>query len=279
MQTLAQRWRRRGVRIGFVPTMGYLHEGHLSLIREARKRVGKNGKVVVSIYVNPTQFAPTEDLSRYPRDLKRDLALCRKLGVNAVFVPSDAEMYPGKAEGNYSTYVVEESLTQQMEGASRPTHFRGVTTVVAKLFNIVLPDIAVFGAKDWQQAAVIKRMVADLNFPVKIFVSPTVREADGVAMSSRNKYLVGTLRSQAVVLSRSIKEVRALVSASAKAISATRLKSVVKKIVSTAPDARLDYVEFFHPETLVPQKQVKRGTHMALAVFVGKTRLIDNGRL
>jgi len=279
MQALARRWQRRGTRVGFVPTMGYLHDGHLSLAREARKRVGKAGKVVVSIYVNPTQFAPTEDLSRYPRDLKRDLALCRKEGVDAVFVPSDAEMYPGKMEGNYSTYIVEETLAQRMEGASRPTHFRGVTTVVAKLFNIVLPNLAVFGAKDWQQAAIIKRMVADLNFPLMIVVAPTVRETDGVAMSSRNKYLIGNLRPQAIVLSRSIAVARKTVAAATKPVSATKLKAAVAKIVATAPDARLDYVDFFDPETLLPQKQVKRGTHMALAVFVGKTRLIDNGRL
>jgi pantoate--beta-alanine ligase len=279
MQSIARRWLRRGARIGFVPTMGYLHAGHLSLAREARKRVGKAGKVVVSIYVNPTQFAPTEDLSRYPRDLKRDLAHCREEGVDVVFVPSDNEMYPGKSDGNYSTYVVEETLAKRMEGASRPTHFRGVTTVVAKLFNIVLPDLAVFGAKDWQQAAIIKRMVADLNFPLKIIVAPTIREADGVAMSSRNKYLVGDLRPQAIVLSRSIAMARKTVSASSKPVSAPRLKAAVAKIVSTAPDARLDYVEFFDPETLLSQKQVARGTHMALAVFVGKTRLIDNGRL
>ena len=279
MQSLARRWQRRGARIGFVPTMGYLHDGHLSLAREAQKRVGKAGKVVVSIYVNPTQFAPTEDLSRYPRDLKRDLAQCRQQGVDVVFVPSGTEMYPGKAEGNYSTYVVEETLATRMEGASRPTHFRGVTTVVAKLFNIVLPDLAVFGAKDWQQAAIIKRMVGDLNFPLKIIVAPTIREADGVAMSSRNKYLAGNLRPQAIVLSRSIEMARKTVAASAKAVSATKLKAAVAKIVSTAPDARLDYVDFFDPETLLPLKQVKRGTHMALAVFVGKTRLIDNGRL
>jgi pantoate--beta-alanine ligase len=278
MQSLARRWQRRGTRIGFVPTMGYLHAGHLSLAWEARKRVGKAGKVVVSIYVNPTQFAPTEDLSRYPRNLKRDLALCRKQGVDVVFVPTDEEMYPGKAEGNYSTYVVEETLATRMEGASRPTHFRGVTTIVAKLFNIVLPDLAVFGAKDWQQAAIIKRMVADLNFPLQILIAPTIREADGVAMSSRNKYLVGDLRPQAIVLSRSIAMARKTVSTS-KPVSAARLKAAVAKIVSAAPAARLDYVEFFDPETLLPQKQVTCGTHMALAVFVGKTRLIDNGRL
>jgi pantoate--beta-alanine ligase len=279
MQRLARQWQRRGVKIGFVPTMGYLHDGHLSLAIEARKRVGKTGKIVVSIYVNPTQFAPTEDLSRYPRDLKHDLKLCRAAGVDAVFAPTNDEMYPGKSAGKYSTYVVEETLAGRMEGASRPTHFRGVTTVVAKLFNVVLPDVSVFGAKDWQQAAIIKRMVRDLNFPVEIVVAPTVREADGVAMSSRNKYLVGDLRPQATVLSRSIKTVRKIVKSSAKPLAAARLKSVVGKIVSAAPDARLDYVEFFKPETLLPQKQVKRGAHMALAVFVGKTRLIDNGRL
>ena len=279
MQRRARQWQRRGVQIGFVPTMGYLHEGHLSLVREARKRVGKSGKVVVSIYVNPTQFAPTEDLSRYPRDLKRDLTNCRERGVDVVFVPSDDGMYPSQAAGDYSTYVVEETLAGRMEGAARPTHFRGVTTVVAKLFNIVLPDVAVFGAKDWQQAAIIKRMVSDLNFSLKIIVAPTMREADGVAMSSRNKYLVGDLRPQAVVLSRSIKLARDLVKASAKSVSAARLNAAVAKIVATAPDARLDYVEFFDPETLLPHKQVARGSHMALAMFIGKTRLIDNGRL
>lgn len=277
MQRLARRWRQRGGRLGFVPTMGYLHAGHLSLVREARRRVGRAGRVVVSIYVNPTQFAPTEDLSRYPRDLKRDLALCRKEGVDVVFVPTDAAMYPGKAEGNYSTYVVEETLAKRMEGASRPTHFRGVTTIVAKLFNIVLPDLAVFGAKDWQQAAVIKRMVADLNFPLRIIVAPTVREADGVAMSSRNKYLTGDLRPQATVLSHSIRMARGAVATTS--VPAAQLKSAVKKIVASAPAARLDYVEFFESDTLKPVNRARRGTHIALAVFIGKTRLIDNGRL
>src|ERR1035441_6204589 len=200
MQRLAKKWLHAGTRIGFVPTMGYLHAGHLSLVKRARQAVGKNGKVVASIYVNPTQFAPTEDLAKYPRDLPRDLKLLRELGVDAVFTPSDAQMYPGKAEENYSTYVVEEKLSQCMEGASRPTHFRGVTTIVAKLFNIVLPDVAVFGQKDFQQAAIVKRMVADLNFPVKIIVAPTLREKDGLAMSSRNRYLDAEQRAQAVIL-------------------------------------------------------------------------------
>src|SRR5271155_2459629 len=204
MQRLAKKWQRGGTRIGFVPTMGYLHAGHLSLVKRARQAVGKNGKVVVSIYVNPTQFAPTEDLSKYPRDLKRDVKLLRELKVDVVFTPSDSEMYPNKSENKFSTYVVEEKLSRTMEGASRPAHFRGVTTIVAKLFNIVLPDVAVFGQKDFQQTAIIKRMVADLNFPMRIIVAPTLREKDGLAMSSRNKYLAGDLRRQATILWRAI---------------------------------------------------------------------------
>lgn len=291
MQTVAQRWQRSGTRVGFVPTMGYLHAGHISLVREARRRVGRAGKVVLSIYVNPTQFAPTEDLSRYPRDLKRDLKLCRAAGVDVVFTPDDAQMYPNRARSrrresaesprshgrSYSTYVVEEQLSQRMEGAARPTHFRGVTTVVAKLFNIVLPDVAVFGAKDWQQAAIIQRMVADLNFPLKIIVAPTVREPDGLALSSRNKYLDAEQRPQATILSRAIKQARARVRKSP--VSAKRLNADVAKLIATAPQARLDYVEFFDSETLSPVAKVARGAHLALAVFVGRTRLIDNDRL
>lgn len=293
MQRLARKWRRAGIKIGFVPTMGYLHAGHLSLVKRARQAVGKNGKVVVSIYVNPTQFAPTEDLSKYPRDLKRDLKLCRAIGVDVVFTPGDAEMYPVSDCGDtsplskrrhigalqsFSTYVVEEKLSQTMEGASRPVHFRGVTTVVAKLFNIVLPDVSIFGQKDFQQAAIIKRMVADLNFPVKIIVAPTVRERDGLAMSSRNKYLAGDLRQQATVLWCAIELARATVKKS-KAFPVTTLKAAIKKLVECEPDAKLDYVEFFDSETLQAVAQVKHGTQMALAVFFGKTRLIDNARL
>jgi len=286
MQALARRWQRAGVKIGFVPTMGYLHAGHLSLVRAARQRVGKNGVVVVSIYVNPTQFAPTEDLAKYPRDLKRDLKMCRAEGVDVVFTPSDGEMYPGRqnrqsAIGNrqsFSTYVVEENLGRVMEGMVRPTHFRGVTTVVAKLFNIVLPDISVFGQKDFQQAAIIQRMTRDLNFPIKIIVAPTLRERDGLAMSSRNKYLAGDLRRQASVLWCAIQVAKFAVQKS-KSVSAAELKSDLKMLIEIEPDAKLDYVEFFNPETLQPVAQVKRGTHMALAVLVGKTRLIDNAKL
>jgi len=277
MQHLAKQWQRRGKRIGFVPTMGYLHEGHLSLVREAHRRVGKTGKVVVSIYVNPMQFGPKEDLSRYPRDFKCDCQLCRAESVDVVFAPPDAEMYPGKSDDRYSTYVVEENLSRGMEGMSRPQHFRGVTTVVAKLLNIIIPDIAVFGAKDWQQAAIVKRMVVDLNFPLKIVVAPTVRERDGLALSSRNKYLDAAQRAQAIILHRAIQRARAIVKR--KSISAAKFKLDLKRFVATAPLGRLDYVEFFDPETLQPATKVSRGTHMALAVFFGKTRLIDNGRL
>jgi len=278
MQRLAKKWQRAGTKIGFVPTMGYLHDGHLSLVRVARRHVGKNGKIAASIYVNPTQFAPTEDLAKYPRDLKRDLKLCRAAGVDAVFTPSDGEMYPGRNENCYSTYVVEEKLSQTMEGASRPTHFRGVTTVVAKLFNIVQPDVAVFGQKDFQQAAIIKRMVTDLNFPVKIIIAPTCREPDGLAMSSRNKFLVGDLRRQATVLWRVIQSGQTAVR-KMKSVPAAKLKADLKKMIASEPDARLDYVEFFEPDTLAPVTKVTHGTQIALAVFVGKTRLIDNAQL
>lgn len=277
MQGSAQKWRRAGTNVGFVPTMGYLHEGHLSLVREARRRVGRKGKVVVSIYVNPAQFAPTEDLANYPRDLKRDLKLCQGEGVDTVFTPNDAEMYPGKAEGRYTTYVVEENLARVMEGASRPVHFRGVTTIVAKLFNIVLPNVAVFGQKDFQQAAIIQRMVANLNFPIKIVVAPTHRDVDGLAMSSRNKYLNADERAQAVILFHALQAAKAAVAK--RTVSTMRLKKDLHEFITAAPLARLDYVEFFDPETLRPVREARRGTHMALAVFFGKTRLIDNVRL
>lgn len=274
MQRQAIQWRRQGVRIGFVPTMGYLHEGHMSLVRRARKSVGRDGVVVVSIYVNPTQFGPREDFSRYPRDLKRDQALCRSEGVDLIFAPSDTEIYSKP----FSTYVVEEELSQSMEGRARPGHFRGVTTIVAKLFNIALPDVAIFGAKDYQQAAVVQRMTRDLNFPLRVIVSDTLREKDGLAMSSRNKYLVGGLRGQALVLWRSIEKVQALVKKKRK-LSADALKEQLQKFIELQPDAKVDYIEFFDPVTLQAVQEVGTGTQMALAVFVGNTRLIDNARL
>lgn len=279
MQRLAQAWRANRVRVGFVPTMGYLHAGHMSLVANARRHVGRRGKVVVSVYVNPTQFGPAEDFSRYPRDLTHDARLCRAQGVDVLFVPNDGEMYVKDRTGAASTYVTEEVLSRVMEGTSRPTHFRGVATVVAKLFNIVLPSVAIFGAKDYQQAAVVQRMVRDLNFPVQIVVAPTHRERDGLAMSSRNKYLQGNVRSQALVLWNSIRKVQAAVRSTSRPLPSLRLKSELKRFVEQQPAARLDYVEFFDPQTLVAVPKVSRGTHMALAVFMGKTRLIDNARL
>lgn len=274
MQKTALAWKRKGARVGFVPTMGYLHAGHIWLVKRARQLVGPKGLVVVSIFVNPTQFAPTEDLARYPRDLARDKKLCRNAGTNVLFVPKDRDIYP---EG-FSTFVVEEKLSQSMEGASRPTHFRGVTTVVLKLFNLVQPDFAVFGAKDFQQAAVVRRMVRDLNVPAKIVVAPTMREHDGLAMSSRNKYLEGDLRAQAAVLFQALAKARGAVR-NGHAMAATALQSELRALIERQPAARVDYIEFFNPLTLEKVEQVGRDAHMALAVFIGKTRLIDNASL
>ena len=279
MQRLALGWGRSGTRVALVPTMGYLHAGHVSLIHRARQVAGRNGKVVLSIYVNPTQFGPTEDLSRYPRDFKRDSLLCRAAGVDVIFAPNDAEMYPGRGSGRSSTFVVEEKLSQTMEGASRPTHFRGVTTVVAKLFHIVLPDVAIFGAKDFQQAAVIQRMVRDLHFPVRIAVAPTVREPDGLAMSSRNKYLTASQRRRAALLWQAIQRAKQAVARSARPLPAGRLRDQLKRFIEQHPAVRVDYIEFFEPQTLEAVRAVTGGVHLALAVFVGKTRLIDNAEL
>ncbi len=257
--------------------MGCLHAGHLRLIDRARREVGPKGRVVVSIYVNPTQFGPKEDFGRYPRALKRNLALCRRAGVDAVFTPEDSAMYPGRAAGRFSTFVMEEHLSQVLEGRVRPTHFRGVATVVVKLFNIVRPTVAVFGAKDWQQAAIIRRMVSDLNIPVEVLVEPTVRELDGLALSSRNQYLSVDQRRQATVLWRCIQHARKRVRRAG--LGVARLRSEIEHLIRQQPEARLDYVEFFDGDTLVPVRTVRRGTHMALAVFIGQTRLIDNGSL
>jgi pantoate--beta-alanine ligase len=273
MQRLARQWQAKGARVAFVPTMGYLHPGHLSLVKAGRRAAGPRGKVAVSIYVNPTQFAPTEDLAKYPRDLARDKKLCADAGVDVLFIPPDVEMYPWDC----STYVVEEKLARVMEGVSRPTHFRGVATVVAKLFNIVLPTVAIFGAKDFQQAAIVQRFVRDLNFPVKIIVAPTLREPDGLAMSSRNKFLSEQQRGQATILWQAIQQAKADVRAGP--VSASRLKQKLAQLISSQSEARLDYVEFFDPKSLEPVREVRHGSHMALAVFIGKTRLIDNTAL
>jgi pantoate--beta-alanine ligase len=273
MQRLARQWQRAGKTVVFVPTMGFLHRGHVRLMERARQLAGRQGRVVASVYVNPTQFGPNEDFARYPRDVQGDQRFCRAAGVDVFFAPGDGEMYPA----DFSTAVQEEKLAGRMEGAARPGHFRGVTTVVAKLFNAVLPTAAVFGAKDFQQAAVIRRMTRDLNFPVKIVVAPTVREADGLAMSSRNKYLSPAEREQATVLWRAIQRAREAVAR--RPVAAAQLRRETARMVAAQPGARLDYVEFFDPETLQPARMARPGTQVALAVFVGRTRLIDNGRL
>jgi pantoate--beta-alanine ligase len=259
--------------------MGYLHEGHMSLVQRARRWVGAEGKVVVSIYVNPTQFGPKEDLSRYPRDLPRDVGMCREAGVEVIFAPTDAGMYAGGEGTVHSTYVVEETVSQRMEGGERPGHFRGVTTVVAKLFNLVLPDVAVFGAKDYQQAMVIRRMVRDLNYGVRVLVAPTRRERDGLAMSSRNGYLNEGEREQATVLWQAMGEARRMVRESPGGVPSSRLSRRLTRWMERRPAVRVGYVTFFDPESLEPVERVRAGIQMALAVWVGKTRLIDNCRV
>jgi pantoate--beta-alanine ligase len=255
--------------------MGYLHEGHLSLVKAARRAVGASGVVVVSVYVNPTQFGPGEDLSRYPRNFERDKELCRGAGVDVVFAPGDGGMY---REG-HSTYVIEEVLSQGWEGAVRPAHFRGVTTVVAKLFNLVLPSVAVFGAKDYQQTQVVRRMIRDLNFPVRLLVCPTFREKDGLAMSSRNVYLSSDERRRAAVLARAIRRARQLARSRRGGISVARIDRELRGMIEAQDGVALDYAGYVDSETLEPKARAKRGMRVVLAARVGKTRLIDNGGL
>ena len=253
--------------VGLVPTMGYLHAGHLSLARRARAECAS---VAASIFVNPTQFAPTEDLAKYPRDLPRDLALLESAGVGLVWTPTSEGMYPP----SYQTWVDVEKLTQRLEGAVRPTHFRGVTTVVAKLFNAVQPDKAYFGQKDAQQAAVIRRMVEDLNFPVDIIVCPIVREADGLAMSSRNVYLSPEERKGATVLFRGLTAAKAAYEQGER--SAAALRRIVEEMIATEPLAKLQYVSCADYDTLAELETVSRKALLSMAVYFGKTRLIDN---
>ncbi len=259
--------RHRGLTIGLVPTMGYLHEGHLSLARAARQQ---NDVVIMSIFVNPTQFGPNEDFARYPRDLERDRELAAGAGVDAVFAPAVAEMYPA----GYATYVQVEGLTEVLCGASRPGHFRGVTTVVSKLFNIVQPDRAYFGQKDYQQALVIKKMVRDLNFPVEIITIPTVREADGLALSSRNKYLTPEQRRSALSLHRALNLGSELIKAGEREAAAVR--RAMEKEITAWPETRIDYIAISDAGTLKPLERIAGRVLLALAVWVGNTRLIDN---
>ena len=253
--------------VGFVPTMGYLHEGHMSLVRRARS---ENKTVAVSIYVNPTQFGPKEDLSKYPRDLPRDLAMLEKEGTDVVFFPSDKEMYPV----GYDTWVTVENLTKPLEGDSRPTHFRGVTTIVTKLFNIVRPTNAYFGQKDAQQALVIKKMAADLNMNLKVIVCPTVREPDGLAMSSRNVYLTQEQRKAAPVLNKSLQLSKELFTGGER--DAAVIFKQMTALIQKEPLANIDYISISDTATLAELKTISKSALVSMAVRFGNTRLIDN---
>jgi len=257
----------QGQRVGFVPTMGALHEGHLSLVRAARQQCPF---VVASVFVNPAQFGPNEDFAKYPRNLERDRQMLESEGVSLLFAPPVEEMYPAGA----NTFVTVEGLSDKLCGRSRPGHFRGVTTVVSKLFHIVEPDLAFFGQKDAAQAAIIRRMVRDLKFPTEIVVCPIVREADGLAMSSRNAYLDPAQRKQALVLFRALARLQTLVDQGE--ADSRNLIAAAKSVLADEREVRLDYVEVVNPESLEPVADVSKGALVAVAAFVGNTRLIDN---
>lgn len=267
MTFLSKELGRSGQTIGFVPTMGALHEGHLSLVRAAREQTDI---VVISIFVNPTQFGPNEDFSRYPRTFEKDSAMLAAEKTDYIFSPSVEEMYPKDA----TSWVDIEGPSGKLDGRSRPGHFRGVTTVVSKLFNIVQPDMAFFGQKDAAQVAVIRKMVRDLNFPVQIVVCPIVRETDGLAMSSRNAYLNAEQRKQALVLSQALKKVERL--AAEGETNPEKLIAAGQQAMAAEPAVRLDYFEVVNPDTLDPVNDVSGGALVAVAAFVGTTRLIDN---
>ena len=259
-------WKREGKSVGFVPTMGYLHEGHKSLIDAARR---ENDKVVVSIFVNPMQFGPTEDLDSYPRDLNRDAKLCEDAGVDIIFHPEADEMY---ADG-FCSYVDMNGLTTELCGKTRPIHFKGVCTVVTKLFHIVAPDRAYFGEKDAQQLAIIRKMVKDLNFDIEIVGCPIVREEDGLAKSSRNTYLNDKERQAALCLSRAVKTGKEVIYTGA---DAKEVLNPMKAIIEAEPLARIDYVMMVDALTMQPIEKADRDVLVAMAVYIGKTRLIDN---
>lgn len=259
-------WKKQGLSVGFVPTMGYLHEGHKSLMDAARKG---NDKVVVSIFVNPMQFGPTEDLATYPRDLDHDAALCESAGVDLIFHPEAEEMY----EKDFCSFVDMTGLTEGLCGKTRPIHFRGVCTVVNKLFNIVTPDHAYFGQKDGQQLAVIKRMVRDLNMDIEIVGCPIVREEDGLAKSSRNTYLSSEERKAALILSKTVALGKELAKTEK---DANKVVEAMKKSIETEPLAKIDYVEAVDALSMAPVEKLEGTCMLAMAVYIGKTRLIDN---
>ena len=259
--------RAENKRVGFVPTMGYFHEGHLTLMREAKKRADV---VVVSIFVNPTQFGPNEDLEKYPVDLKRDRAMAESVGVDILFTPSAGEIYP---EG-YATSVNVEGIADVLCGRSRPGHFSGVATVVAKLLNIVEPDVAVFGEKDWQQLAVVRRIAADLNIDSEILGVPTVREADGLAMSSRNTYLSAGERKAALVLAKSLRIAQEMVDKNIR--ETAEFERAMRDVIEAESLVEIEYLEFCDPQSLAGVAEIESDTLIAIAARVGKTRLIDN---
>ncbi|MEI8121885.1 MAG: pantoate--beta-alanine ligase [bacterium] len=267
MQQYSLGAKKRGLRIGFVPTMGCLHEGHLSLVKLARAR---SDVVVLSIFVNPIQFLPGEDFARYPRPVERDEALCRETGVDIVFYPDEATMY----SVDHSVYVEETRLSGGLCGSSRPGHFRGVTTIVAKLFNLVLPDVAVFGQKDVQQSRIIQRMVRDLNYPIDIILGPIVREVDGLALSSRNRYLSASERQDSVCLYHSLRRAEKMVKDGERSVA--QIRAAMVSAISLSKSARIDYIEFVNDRTLQPVTVVEEPVLLALAVKIGATRLIDN---
>ena len=262
-----KQWKKEGQTVGFVPTMGYLHEGHGSLITKAREN---NDKVVVSIFVNPMQFGPTEDLDSYPRDLEKDSKYCESLGVDLIFHPEPSEMY----HDDFSSYVDMSVLTEELCGLSRPVHFRGVCTVVNKLFNIVQPDRAYFGEKDAQQLAIIKHMVQDLNMDIEVVGCPIIREEDGLAKSSRNTYLSKEERKAAVILHKGLLRGEELVKAGEK--SAATVKQAITEIIESEPLAKIDYVEIVNFDNIETIETIDGSILAAVAVYIGKTRLIDN---
>lgn len=267
MQKRAREIRSRGQSIAFVPTMGFLHDGHLSLMAEGRRRAQC---LIASIFVNPTQFGPGEDFDRYPKSLERDIELTREVGVDILFSPSKEDLYP---EG-FDTYLIQNHLPNHLCGLSRPGHFQGVLTIVAKLFNIVQPDVAIFGEKDFQQLAVIRRMTRDLNFGIEIIGHTIVREPDGLAMSSRNTYLNDSQRRSALTLSESLETARRLVNDGE--IHADKIIETARAIIEAANETEIDYIHICDPDTLNDVNTIQRPALMALAVKVGETRLIDN---
>ncbi|MCW6109456.1 pantoate--beta-alanine ligase [Clostridium sporogenes] len=267
VKEIIKKWKDENLSIGYVPTMGYLHEGHASLIKKARE---ENDKVVVSIFVNPIQFGPKEDYSTYPRDLDKDSSLCDEFGANLIFNPEASEMYPNKI---YS-HVNVGTLTENLCGEKRPGHFQGVCTVLTKFFNIIAPTRAYFGEKDAQQLAVVKKMVADLNFPIEIIGCPIIRESDGLAKSSRNAYLNIKERKSALVLNKSLKEaLNALESGETKS---NTIKNIIVNRLNKEPLAKIDYVSIVDSDNLQPIEEIKSSILVAIAVYIGKTRLIDN---